>query len=251
MKLTIRFICFLGLVIACQSVAQDYFPLSVGNTWIFHSRDGSQERLIKIVSQEEGLEINRNGRKQNRKIQAKLDSDTVVVYDQVNSRAHFLIRTPKGLNQSYMVQYKKRKNGKIKSTVYTYELEQLFLPQLVRPEKKWNTSGHRLGGKKAKAETLDTRFKVVSTETLKVKSGLFHRVMRISEESDHLRKARKKTLLNYIWLAPNIGPIRYKTINGEIFELTEHRLALGVETKDYHLPTTWGRLKFQSTRLRN
>ena len=67
MKLTIRFICFLGLVIACQSMAQDYFPLSVGNTWIFHSRDGSQERLIKIVSQEEGLEINRNGRKQNRK----------------------------------------------------------------------------------------------------------------------------------------------------------------------------------------
>ena len=114
MKLTIRFICFLGLVIACQSMAQDYFPLSVGNTWIFHSRDGSQERLIKIVSQEEGLEINQNGRKQNRKMQAKLDSNTVVVYDQVNSRAHFLIRTPQGLKQSYMVQYKKRKNGKIK-----------------------------------------------------------------------------------------------------------------------------------------
>ena len=92
---------------------------------------------------------------------------------------------------------------------------------------------------------------MVSTETLKVKSGLFHRVMRISEESDHLRKAGKKTLLNYIWLAPNIGPIRYKTINEEIFELTEHRLALGVETKDYHLPTVWGHLKFQSTRLRN
>ena len=77
-------------------MAQDYFPLSVGNTWIFHSRDGSQERLIKIVSQEEGLEINRNGRKQNKRMQAKLDSDTVVAYDQVNSRAHFLVKTPKG-----------------------------------------------------------------------------------------------------------------------------------------------------------
>ena len=251
MKLTIRFICFLGLVIACQSMAQDYFPLSVGNTWIFHSRDGSQERLIKIVSQEEGLEINRNGRKQNRKMQVKLDSNTVVVYDQVNSRAHFLIRTPKGLKQSYMVQYKKRKNGKIKSTVYTYESEQLFLPQLVRPEKKWDTSGQRLGGKKAKVETLDTRFKVVSMETLKVKAGLFRRVMRISEESDRLRKERKKTFLSYMWLAPNIGPIRYKTINEEIFELAEHRLTLDVKIKDHHLPTAWGRLKFQSTRLRN
>ena len=88
-------------------------------------------------------------------MQAKLDSDTVVAYDQVNSRAHFLVKTPKGLKQSCMVQYKKRKNGKIKSTIYTYELEQFFLPWLVRPEKKWNTSGHRLGGKKAKAETLD------------------------------------------------------------------------------------------------
>ena len=95
MKLTIRFICFLGLVIACQSMAQDYFPLSVGNTWIFHSRDGSQERLIKIVSQEEGLEINRNGKKQNKRMQAKLDSDTVVAYDQVNSRAHFLVKHQK------------------------------------------------------------------------------------------------------------------------------------------------------------
>ena len=251
MKLTIRFICFLGLVIACQSMAQDYFPLSVGNTWIFHSRDGSQERLIKIVSQEEGLEINRNGKKQNKRMQAKLDSDTVVAYDQVNSRAHFLVKTPKGLKQSCMVQYKKRKNGKIKSTIYTYELEQFFLPWLVRPEKKWNTSGHRLGDKKAKAETLDTRFKVVSTETLKVKAGLFHRVMRISEESEHLRKERKKILLNYIWLAPNIGPIRYKTVNEEIFELTEHHLALNVETKDSHLPAVWGHLKLQSTRLRN
>ena len=114
-------------------MAQDYFPLSVGNTWIFHSRDGSQERLIKIVSQEEGLEINQNDRKQNRKMQTKLDSDTVVAYDQVNSRAHCLVRTPKGLKQSCMVQYKKRKNGKIKSTIYTYELEQFFLPWLVRP----------------------------------------------------------------------------------------------------------------------
>ena len=232
-------------------MAQDYFPLSVGNTWAFRSRDGNQERLVKIVSQEEGLEINRNVKKQNKKTQAKLDFDTVAINDQVNSRTHFLTRTLKGLEQLYMIQYKKRKNGKIKSTVYTYESEQLFLPQLIRLEKKWNTSGHRLGAKKAKAETLDTRFKVVSMETLKVKAGLFRRVMRISEEFDHLRKKGKKTLLSYIWLAPNIGPIRYKTINGEIFELAEYRLALGVEIKNHHLPVVWGRLKFQSTRLRN
>ena len=53
------------------------------------------------------------------------------------------------------------------------------------------------------------------------------------------------------WYGQSPKSFAYFQGNEEIFELTEHRLALGVETKDYHLPTVWGHLKFQSTRLRN
>ena len=156
----------------------------------------------------------------------------VVVYDQINFRSHFITRREGSWYQLARIQYQKRKNGKVRATTYIYPGDQLFVPKQMRVEKKWITSGQPFRRRKVNGKVLTTNFKVINMENLKVKAGHFRRVLRISEESEHQRKDRKHTTLGYLWLAPNIGPVRLKTINEEVFELVRHSLTPDIKTAD-------------------
>ena len=50
MRLAIQTLGVVWLFTTCQTVAQDYFPISVGNQWVFRNRDGNDERLIEILT---------------------------------------------------------------------------------------------------------------------------------------------------------------------------------------------------------
>ena len=113
----------------------------------------------------------------------------------------------------------------------------------MRVEKKWTISGQPFRRRKVDDEVLTINFKVVSMANFKVKAGHFRRVLRISEESEHQRKDRKNTTLGYLWLAPNIGPVRLKTVNEEVFELVRYSLTLDVKMTDQLLSLHWGSIK--------
>ena len=241
MRLAIQTLGVVWLFTTCQTVAQDYFPISVGNQWVFRSRDGNDERLIEILTADQGLQVNSNGKGPKRL--KNLDSEMVVVYDQINFRSHFVVRREGSWYQLARIQYKKRKNGKVRSITYIYPAGQFFVPKQMRVEKKWTISGQPFRRRKVDDEVLTINFKVVSMENFKVKAGRFRRVFRISEESEHQRKDRKNTTLGYLWLAPNIGPVRLKTVNEEVFELVRYSLTLDVKMTDQLLSLHWGSIK--------
>lgn len=59
----------------------------------------------------------------------------VVVSDQINFRFHFVTRREGSWYQLARIQYKKRKNGKVRATTYIYPGDQLFVPKQMRIEK--------------------------------------------------------------------------------------------------------------------
>lgn len=121
----------------------------------------------------------------------------------------------------------------------------MFITKQMRLEKKWTTLGKN--SRRKVEDILTTNFKTISMENIKIKAGHFLRVMCVSEEAKRQRKDRMKSWLSYMWLAPNVGPIRLKTVNEEIFELVESNLTLALQLTNQQLPLQWGHIKFHKT----
>ena len=236
----VQFSTLIFFFVASELFSENYFPISIGNKWIFHRRGNSETHIIQVLSMEQERGANRTHKRSKRVKNA--NRNMVVIHNAINFRSYFLSHKATGWHQSDLIQFKKRKDRKIRSTTYKYADDQLFIPKQLKLEKKWSTSGVRFHQKKAK-DILISNYKILSVENVKVKAGHFRRVLRISEEMVNHRKGQKKNWLSYTWLAPNIGPVRLKTINHEIFELVEYHLALDSQIKKEKMPAKWAKIK--------
>ena len=56
----------------------------------------------------------------------------VVIHNTINFRSYFLSHKATGWHQSDLIQFKQRKDRKIRSTTYKYADDQLFIPKQLR-----------------------------------------------------------------------------------------------------------------------
>ena len=241
-----KIVLLLGVILFLRPnllIAKDYFPISVGNRWVFHKRGGKDVRLIEVLSVQQELAASRTDKKP--KQIRKFARNGVVIHNSVNFRSYFLSQATEGWYQFAITQFKSRKDGKVRSSIYTYDKDQMFIPKQMRLEKKWTTLGNN--SRRKVEDILTTNFKTISMENIKIKAGHFLRVMCVSEEAKRQRKDRMKSWLSYMWLAPNVGPIQLKTVNEEIFELVEYNLTLDLQLTNQQLSLQWGHIKFHKT----
>ena len=240
------FICLLSIAIVCTSVsrgyAQSYYPDEFGNTWILHSTDGVDERVVTIESPEtigtESLKVISDG--------------TYPVSNPTNSNPNkFFIKTePNGV-----LIFRAIASVEILGEItIDYSPPQTFLPVPIEVNSEWIVSGEAtasLLGLAIKIEATNTA-KVIAIEDVTVPAGTFRNCLKIEQQLQTQLSPALATLpstSSTMWLAPDFGLVQAISTKDIIFELIYYDITIDGKEVAVHpkekLAMTWGTLKKQ------
>ena len=241
------------------SYANSYYPVTVGNKWVFHRDNGKDRYTIKVTTSEEAanrIEVQRpgaggpkgqrpgaGGPEGQQGFPADIQQGSVRVISTQNNETsvstRFIVTQPDGIRQVLLVLRNAPAvgNQRLAGGVFTFNPPQDFVPNPIRLGSKWISSNND-GAIKIKTER-----KVVKVETVTVPAGTFQRCLKISEDVVVTRGNNQKRNLSYMWLAKNVGPVKLINPDEEVFQLVEYNTVLAVKKRDQHLSAVWGRVK--------
>ena len=243
------------------SYANSYYPVTVGNKWVFHRDNGKDRYTIKVTTSEEAanrIEVQRpgaggpkakgqrpgaGGPEGKQRLPADIQQGSVrVIFTQNNETSvstRFIVTQPDGIRQVLLVLRDAPAvgNQRLAGGVFTFNPPQDFVPNPIHLGSKWISSNND-GVIKIKTER-----KVVKVETVTVPAGTFQRCLKISEDVVVTRGNNQKRNLSYMWLAKNVGPVKLINPDEEVFQLAEYNTVLAVKKRDQHLSAVWGRVK--------
>ena len=230
------FICLLSIAIVCTSVsrgyAQSYYPDEFGNTWILHSSDGVDERVVTIEGPEtigtESLKI--------------ISDRTYAISDPTDGNPNkFFIKTePDGV-----LIFRATATIAGFDVSIDYSPPQTFLPVPIELGSEWTLTGQAILLLGLTIETTNVA-KVVAVEPITVPAGTFQDCLKIEQElstSGLITLSQQSTL----WLAPDFGFVKAISSDNIVFELIAYDITIdgkevAVQPKE-KLATTWGALK--------
>ena len=231
------------------SYANSYYPVAVGNKWVFHRDNGKDHYTIKVTTSEEAanrIEVQRpgaGGPEGQQRLPADIQQGGVRVISTQNNETsvstRFIVTQPDGIRQVLLVLRDAPAvgNQRLAGGVFTFNPPQDFVPNPIHLGSKWRSSNND-GVIKIKTER-----KVVKVETVTVPAGTFQRCLKISEDVVVTRGNNQKRNLSYMWLAKNVGPVKLINPDEEVFQLAEYNTVLAVKKRDQHLSAVWGRVK--------
>lgn len=241
------------------SYANSYYPVTVGNKWVFHRDNGKDHYTIKVTTSEEAanrIEVQRPGAggpkgqrpgagdpEDQQRLPADIQQGSVRVISTQNNETsvstRFIVTQPDGIRQVLLVLRDAPAvgNQRLGGGVFTFNPPQDFVPNPIHLGSKWISSNND-GVIKIKTER-----KVVKVETVTVPAGTFQRCLKISEDVVVTRGNNQKRNLSYMWLAKNVGPVKLINPDEEVFQLAEYNTVLAVKKRDQHLSAVWGRVK--------
>ena len=241
------------------SYANSYYPVTVGNKWVFHRDNGKDHYTIKVTTSEEAanrIEVQRPGAggpkgqrpgagdpEDQQRLPADIQQGSVRVISTQNNETsvstRFIVTQPDGIRQVLLVLRDAPAvgNQRLAGGVFTFNPPQDFVPNPIHLGSKWISSNND-GVIKIKTER-----KVVKVETVTVPAGTFQRCLKISEDVVVTRGNNQKRNLSYMWLAKNVGPVKLINPDEEVFQLAEYNTVLAVKKRDQHLSAVWGRVK--------
>ncbi len=201
----------LGLV--CSSAltaAQNYYPTEIGNTWTLNTADGTEERRYAITGTENfnGVEV----------LVLKIDTEAlgtgVIVSDQ-----YFISADDTGLTLHQSI----TDEGTFGIAEVNYEPPTFFFPASPSLGQKWQISGETellLVG----ASSNTTSAEVVAIESVVTPAGTFENCAKIELAYKITTALVTLRPVEYIWLAPEVGPIKFQTDQEIVFELESYNL---------------------------
>ena len=231
------------------SYANSYYPVAVGNKWVFHGDNGKDRYTIKVATSEEAanrIEVQRpgaGGPEGQQRLPADIQQGGVRVISTQNNETsvstRFIVTQPDGIRQVLLVLRDAPAvgNQRLAGGVFTFNPPQDFVPNPIHLGSKWISSNND-GAIKIKTER-----KVVKVETVTVPAGTFQRCLKISEDVVVTRGNNQKRNLSYMWLAKNVGPVKLINPDEEVFQLVEYDTVLAVKKHDQHLSAIWGQVK--------
>ena len=231
------------------SYANSYYPVTVGNKWVFHRDNGKDRYTIKVATSEEAanrIEVQRpgaGGPEGQQRLPADIQQGGVRVISTQNNETsvstRFIVTQPDGIRQVLLVLRDAPAvgNQRLAGGVFTFNPPQDFVPNPIHLGSKWISSNND-GAIKIKTER-----KVVKVETVTVPAGTFQRCLKISEDVVVTLGNNQKRNLSYMWLAKNVGPVKLINPDEEVFQLVEYDTVLAVKKHDQHLSAIWGRVK--------
>ena len=205
---------FLVLSIICgfafTATAQNYYPAEIGNTWTLNSADGTQQRRYTIGEAEDfnGLEVRR----------LTIDEDTlgtgVVVTD-----LYLITVDDTGLT----LHRSDTDEGPFGIATIIYDPPNFFFPSSPTLGQMWQISGEtelQLVG----ATSNTTSVEVVAFEDVVTPAGTFKDCAKIQLSYKVTTALVTLRPIVYIWLAPDVGPVRFENDQNIVFDLVSYSL---------------------------
>ena len=205
---------FLVLSIICgfafTATAQNYYPAEIGNTWTLNSADGTQQRRYTIREAEDfnGLEVRR----------LTIDEDTlgtgVVVTD-----LYLITVDDTGLT----LHRSDTNEGPFGIATIIYDPPNFFFPSSPTLGQMWQISGEtelQLVG----ATSNTTSVEVVAFEDVVTPAGTFKDCAKIQLSYKVTTALVTLRPIVYIWLAPDVGPVRFENDQNIVFDLVSYSL---------------------------
>ena len=206
---------FLVLSIICgfafTATAQNYYPAEIGNTWTLNSADGTQQRRYTIGEAEDfnGLEVRR----------LTIDEDTlgtgIVVTD-----LYLITVDDTGLTLHRSDTDEGRPFG---IATIIYDPPNFFFPSSPTLGQMWQISGEtelQLVG----ATSNTTSVEVVAFEDVVTPAGTFKDCAKIQLSYKVTTALVTLRPIVYIWLAPDVGPVRFENDQNIVFDLVSYSL---------------------------
>ena len=205
---------FLVLSIICgfalTATAQNYYPAEIGNTWTLETADGTQQRRSVIEDAEDynGLDVRR------------LKTDEEALGTGVIVPDRYLITVD---DTGLTLHRSDTDEGAFGIATVIYDPPTFFYPSLPTLGQTWQISGKTellIVGATSNTTTLE----VVAFENVVTPAGTFENCAKI-----HIAYKTTTALLTlrpeeYIWLAPDVGPIRFQNQNEIVFDLVSYNL---------------------------
>ena len=200
-------ICCFGFTVA----AENYYPAEVGNTWVFLSVDGSEQRTYTLEAPEntniEGL------------IGLKITSE--VLGTDVSTTNTYLITVENDgdllLHQSAVDQ------GAFGIAEATFDPPVTFFPAELPLGRTWQIlieTQLKLVG----ATTSTTTIEVVAIEDVETPAGVFKDCVKLKLNQRDVTALTTRRTTSYQWLAPDVGPVKYLNSQDILYELQSYTL---------------------------
>ena len=205
---------FLVLSIICgfalPATAQNYYPAEIGNTWTLNTVDGTQQRRYTIGEAEalNGLEVRR----------LTIDEDTLGTGVVVTDR--YLITVD---DTGLTLHRSDTDEGTFGIATIIYDPPNFFFPASPTLGQTWQISGETellLVG----AASNTTSVEVVAIEDVVTPAGTFKDCAKIQLSYKVTTALVTLRPIVYIWLAPDVGPVRFENDQNIVFDLVSYSL---------------------------
>lgn len=211
---------------ALTATAQDYYPTTIGNTWVFLSTDGAERRTYTIEEAEgeaEGIVILRI-------LTETLGTDTVdndVYYISDDGGDLLLHRT-------------RLEEGTFGIAAAILDPPTLFFPSDLPLGRTWDVVTQVELNLVGTANTTST-IEVVALEDIETSGGTFEDCVKLQIDKKSVTALITIRATSYQWLAPDVGPVKFENDQGIVYEVQSYNVTAepAVETPtDIETPDT-------------
>ena len=200
-------ICCLGLTVA----AENYYPAEVGNTWVFLSADGSEERIYTLEAPEntdvEGL------------FTLKITNEALGTGVTVTDTYLITVDNDGGL----MLRQSMVNQGVFGIAATTFDPPVTFFPAELSLGHKWQIVAKtqlKLVGPVTSTSTIE----VVAIEDVQTAAGVFQDCVKLEINQRDVTALAVLRETSYQWLAPDVGPVKYLDNQDILYELQSYNL---------------------------
>ena len=204
----------LALSLVCNftttAMAQNYYPSEVGNTWVFLSVDGAEQRTYTLekpenVDNEELIVL-----KISTGILGEDPSDIDDYFVSVHDGGLLLHRTVTD-------------EGAFGIAEATFDPPVTFFPSLLPVGHTWEIVTEtelKLAGPATSTSTIE----VVAIEDVETPAGLFKDCVKMEIRRNSVTALVVVRGTSYQWLAPDVGPVKYQSDQDVVYELESYNL---------------------------
>ena len=267
-KIVLILMTVFGLMSCLPSIgnARNYYPVAIGNNWVFRQTDDKgTSRIIEIskltkemmqLEQGEPLELPGNLRQESMRVildRTETKRQQAGRNRRMPTTKRFVFTKADGIKQiGLSYEFPPRNNNRQGwAMTFKYDPPQDYVPNSIRLATKWTVEGERNNVRRGRVVTRKVNREVVKLENVRCPAGTFRNCLKVSEVRVFERGGveRRGSSAGYIWLAPKVGPVKmsmpiWRGGGGErVFELVKYQSSLGVEKQKRSLSITWGDVK--------
>ncbi len=208
----------LGLVcnFAFTASAQDYYPAVIGNEWVLERTDGLQRQTYTLEKPEDAAD--------EKYTLLKIETQTTKTEKILDTDKYFLTTDEEGIKLHKTI-LQQAPYGTATADLPT---PVIFFPKVLELGDTWDIVADAeidVGLSKLPVKST-TNFEIEGFEDVITPAGIFQNCAKIKLTFSFNFVGLKEPIVStsYQWLAPNVGPVKYQTTVGRVFEIKSFKL---------------------------